>query len=120
VFGREFADGTLKDLLAVPVSRTTIVLAKFIVVGVWSMVWTAAIFVIGLVLGAIIGLPQGTAEVLVQGSTTMAVTAALVIVDVLPVAWFASVGRGYLLPMGIMLAGIVGTCLWWTSADQSR
>ena len=28
VFGREFTDGTLKDLLAVPVSRGSIVLAK--------------------------------------------------------------------------------------------
>ena len=32
VFGREFADGTAKDLLAVPVPRGTILLAMFIVV----------------------------------------------------------------------------------------
>jgi ABC-2 type transport system permease protein len=169
VFGREFADGTLKDLLAVPVSRTTILLAKFIVVGLWSIVLTVTIYVIGLALGAVIGLPQGTAELLGQASITLAVAAGLVIVDVIPVALFASVGRGYLLPMGIMLlilalanviallgwgsyfpwsvpgmyaglsgkgvslepasywivlltglAGIVGTCLWWKYADQSR
>jgi hypothetical protein len=30
VFGREFSDGTLKDLLAVPVPRASILLAKFI------------------------------------------------------------------------------------------
>jgi ABC-type transport system involved in multi-copper enzyme maturation permease subunit len=103
VFGREFADGTLKDLLAVPVSRTTILLAKFVVVGLWSIVLTVAIYAIGLVLGAIVGLPQGTPTLFKQGSITLAVTAGLVIVDVIPVALFASIGRGYLLPMGLML-----------------
>ncbi|HLE51770.1 MAG TPA: ABC transporter permease, partial [Anaerolineales bacterium] len=34
VFGREFADGTLKDMLAVPVQRSSILLAKFIVVAI--------------------------------------------------------------------------------------
>src|SRR5512135_1525958 len=34
VFGREFADGTLKDMLAVPVQRSSIVLAKFIVMAI--------------------------------------------------------------------------------------
>jgi ABC-2 type transport system permease protein len=103
VFGREFADGTLKDLLAVPVSRSTIVLAKFIVITLWSIVLTAAIYIAGLVLGAVIGLSQGTVGILLQGSATLAITAGLVIIDVIPVAFFASVGRGYLLPMGIML-----------------
>src|SRR5512144_1616934 len=32
VFGREFVNGTLKDMLAVPVARAGIVLAKFAVV----------------------------------------------------------------------------------------
>ena len=103
VFGREFADGTLKDLLAVPVSRTTILLAKFIVVALWSLALTIAVYIVGLALGALVGLPQGTADVLVQGSITLVVAACLVIVDVLPVALFASAGRGYLLPMGLML-----------------
>jgi ABC-2 type transport system permease protein len=103
VFGREFSDGTLKDLLAVPVARSTIVLAKFIVVGLWSLLLTAAIYLAGLILGGVIGLPQGTGAILLQGSATLAITAGLVMIDVIPVAFFASVGRGYLLPMGIAL-----------------
>ncbi|RPJ37099.1 MAG: bacitracin ABC transporter permease [Planctomycetaceae bacterium] len=117
VFGREFADGTLKDLLAVPVSRTTILLAKFIVVALWSLALTVTVYLVGLVLGAVVGLPQGTGELLVQGSTTLVVAACLVIVVVMPVALLASVGRGYLMPMGIMLlilalANVVGLLGW--------
>jgi ABC-2 type transport system permease protein len=109
VFGREFADGTLKDLLAVPVSRATILLAKFIVVALWSVVLVAMSCVACLILGAAIGLPQGTTGVFLNGTATLAVTACLVIIDVIPVAFFASVGRGYLLPMGIVLLALVLT-----------
>jgi len=170
VFGREFADGTLKDLLAVPVSRVTILLAKYIVVALWCIVATVMIIIVGLALGMMIGLSGGTSELLMRGLTTLVITACLVTIDVFPVAFFASVGRGYLLPMGVVililiianlvaiagwgsyfpwsvpglytqamgssnssiepisyvivfitgLAGIIGTCLWWQFADQSR
>ena len=42
IFGREFTDGTLKDLWAVPVPRSSILLAKFIVASVWSIISTFA------------------------------------------------------------------------------
>ncbi len=117
VFGREFADGTLKDMLAVPVQRSSILLAKFIVVAVWSAALTIIIFIVGLVMGAIIKLPGGSLSVILQGSTVMAITACLVIAVVLPFALFASVGRGYLLPMGVavltlMMANLVVIVGW--------
>lgn len=37
------------------------------------------------------------------------VTACLVIGEIFPIAFFASIGRGYLLPMGIALLGLVLT-----------
>jgi len=107
VFGREFADGTLKDLLAVPVSRATILLAKFIVVVLWSLLLMVLLVLASLLLGAAIGLSQGTAEVFWHGTATLAVVACLVIVTVFPFAFFASVGRGYLLPMGVVLLVLV-------------
>ena len=107
VFGREFADGTLKDLLAVPVARANILLAKFLVVVLWSLLLTVMLFLVSLLLGAAIGLSQGTTEVFWHGIMTLAVAACLVIVDVFPFAFFASVGRGYLLPMGVTLLVLV-------------
>jgi len=35
VFGREYSDRTVKDLLALPTPRLSIVLSKFIVVAIW-------------------------------------------------------------------------------------
>ncbi len=117
VFGREYADRTVKDLLALPTSRPTIVLAKFAVVMVWSAAAIIAIYLAGLGVGAAVGLPQGSAEVIWQGTSTIALSAALTIPLVSPIAFFASAGHGYLPPLAatilaIFLAQIVAVAGW--------
>ena len=117
VFGREFADGTLKDMLAVPVQRSSILLAKFIVVAAWSAAQTIIILVVGLVMGALISLPGGSLAVIVRGSSVLLIAGGLAIVVATPFAFFASVGRGYLLPLGlavltVMLTNLVALAGW--------
>jgi ABC-2 type transport system permease protein len=117
VFGREFADGTLKDMLAVPVQRSSILLAKFILAAVWSAALAIVMFIVGLVMGAVIQLPGGSIHVILQGSDLVAITAGLVIAAIMPFALFASVGRGYLLPLGVavltlMMANLVVIVGW--------
>jgi ABC-2 type transport system permease protein len=117
IFGREFADGTLKDMLAVPVQRSSILLAKFIVVAAWSVALTCVIFTVSLLMGALIQLPGSSSGVFFQASARVLVTAALVIVGVTPFAFFASLGRGYLLPLGVavlmlMMANLVAVVGW--------
>ena len=117
VFGREFTDGTLKDLLAVPVPRLSLLLAKFIVVALWSAALALLLFGLGLGLGALFHLPGGSTAILLQGCARAAVTAALVIAAMLPFAFFASLGRGYLLPIGVcfmvlILANLVMAAGW--------
>jgi ABC-2 type transport system permease protein len=106
-FGREFTDGTLKDLLAVPVPRFAIVLAKFIVAALWCAVLIALTYTVGLTLGAIIRLPGGSLEVILHGTGLLVATAAMSIILITPFAFFASVGRGYLLPIGIAILTLI-------------
>jgi ABC-2 type transport system permease protein len=117
IFGREFADGTLKDMLAVPVPRSSIILAKLIVMAVWSAVLAVVILIVGLIMGAIINLPGGSTSVISQGSLMVMITAGLVIAVVMPFALLAGVGRGYLLPIGaavlaMMMANVVAIAGW--------
>ena len=117
VFGREFADGTLKDLLAVPVPRASILLAKFIVVAIWSAALAIIILITVLSMGALLKLPGGSQSVITQGGAVVLITALLTIWVVLPFALFASVGRGYLLPVGVavltvMMANLVAVAGW--------
>lgn len=101
IFGREFSDGTLKDLLAVPVPRSTILLAKFMVYAGWAM--TMALITLGtsLLFGLFLQLPDGSAVVIGHGALIVALTALMTILVVAPFAILASVGRGYLLPMSM-------------------
>jgi ABC-2 type transport system permease protein len=117
VFGREFVDGTLKDMLAVPVRRSSILLAKFILAAAWSAALSMEMIVTGLVLGAAIKLQGGSMGVILQDGARVLVSAGLVIAVALPFALFASAGRGYLLPLGIavlalMMANLVAVIGW--------
>jgi ABC-2 type transport system permease protein len=106
VFGREYADRTVKDLLALPTSRSAIVLAKFVVVLFWSAILAAGVYIVGLAVGALVALPAVPAETIWQGSITIAVSAVLTIGLVTPIAFFASAGHGYLAPLGVMVLAI--------------
>jgi ABC-2 type transport system permease protein len=112
IFGREFTDGTLKDMLAVPVERATILLAKFIVMAVWSVAMSLIIFITGLIMGVVIQLPGGwSLQVIFQSSGLVLITAGMVILVVLPFAFFASMGRGYLLPIGMAVLALMSSNL---------
>lgn len=106
VFGREYSDRTAKDLMALPTSRAAIVLAKFVVVAVWSAVLTAMVYAIGLGVGTAIGLPGGSAELAVASAGRLAAMGGLIVALLAPFAWAASAGRGYLPPVGVLFLSV--------------
>ena len=110
-FGREFVDGTLKDMLAVPVSRAAILLAKFAVVGVWSLVLSLVLLLATLLMGSLIRLPGGSPAAILQGSGLLLLTSFLAMAVVTPFAFVASVGRGYLLPIGVAFLALIAANL---------
>lgn len=117
VFGREFADRTVTDLLAVPVARSRILVAKYIVVGLWCAALTLEVIAVGLPLGALLRLPPVDSGVILHGVATTIVAAVLVTIGVFPFAYFAGVGHGYLLPIGmamitVLLANVIAVIGW--------
>jgi len=60
-------------------------------------------------MGALIRLPGGSLAVIIQGSLTVLITACLVIIAILPFALVASLGRGYLLPLGVAVLTLILT-----------
>jgi ABC-2 type transport system permease protein len=107
IFGREFTDGTIKDLLAVPVQRSSILMAKFIVSAMWSLIMTIIMLILCILVGGMSNLPGGSTAVIFQGSLVVAITAGLTILVVTPFALFASIGRGYLFPLGIAILALI-------------
>lgn len=100
VFGREFSDRTVKELLALPTRRETIVTAKFIVIAVWTLLMTLLIFGVGIVVGKLVVIPGWSAELLRKSLIGTLGTALLTLPLMSLVALLASMGRGYLPPFG--------------------
>lgn len=116
-FGREFADHTVTELLAVPVRRSSILLAKFVVAAVWAIVWSLVNNTLGLLLAYAMKIEGGSTEIMLHGLWVLVATSIMTIVVVLPFAWLASAGRGYLLPLGttvvIMILTNVAVIAGW-------
>ncbi len=106
LFGREFSDGTAKDLLALPTSRESIVAAKFVVSGVWCLLLAVQAYLLGLLIGASLHLPGSSAGVAALGFGRLVGTAVMAILLVTLFALAASVGRGYLVAVGCMLVAV--------------
>ncbi len=103
VFGREYSDRTVKDLLALPAPRSVIVVAKFITMSAWCALLSLILFGLGLAAGHIVILPGWSGRLLADSTWAFAVASLLTIVLSTPVAFFASYGQGYLAPMGFVI-----------------
>ncbi|HZM24060.1 MAG TPA: ABC transporter permease [Anaerolineales bacterium] len=117
VFGREYSDHTAKDLMALPVSREKIVTAKLIVISVWVFILSIWIYVFGLFIGYLVDIPGWTGQLARQSFVDVLATAGMTLLLMTPVAFIASMGRGYLPPLGwavltIFFSQIVAATGW--------
>jgi ABC-2 type transport system permease protein len=109
VFGREFADRTIRGLLAIPTPRRTIVLAKAIVAAAVALAISLWVLILGLMIGAGVGLPDWSAANAVDAISAIALGAMLTIALQGGTAFFAGVGRGYIAPLAWAVATIAAS-----------
>jgi ABC-2 type transport system permease protein len=109
VFGREFGDKTVYDMLSLPTSRATIVMAKIITASYWSVALILIVFVLMLAIGAILQLPGWSMATALNGLESILVTGSLTALLCIPFGLVASVARGYLPAVGcIFLVLLLG------------
>lgn len=106
MFGREFGDGTITGLFALPVRRTTIALAKLLVYAAWAVVMSILLALALIVVGAIGGLGllsdadgETIARQIALGIMSAAITA--------PVAWAATLSRSVLGGVSVAIGLVV-------------
>jgi len=96
LFGRESSDRTVKDLLALPTSRTAVVAAKLLLAGLWCAGLTLLVVLLALVSGALLDLPGWSTAVAAGGVGTVLACSLLTFALATGYGLVASVGRGYL------------------------
>lgn len=117
VFGREFSDHTVKELLSLPTSRETIIAAKFTIVAFWTLLQTLIVFGVGLLVGNAVVIPGWSLE-LFRSATVDIIGAGILTILLLPfVALMASIGRGFMPAFGwtvltVVMAQIAAAIGW--------
>lgn len=117
VFGREYAEGTAKNMLALPAPRPFFVVAKLIVAAAWFLALNLFFILLGLAVGSLAGLPGFSPALVAPFAAKVLSTALLVLCASSPVAWVAVASRGYFASLGfavstLALASVFGHTGW--------
>lgn len=102
-YGREFTDGTITGLFALPVSRSTIALAKLLIYLGWVILVAVVLTLLILAAGILLGMGPVDGAVVPQLGRQLILTVLSGLLAT-PAAWVATLGRG-------LLAGITTTLM---------
>jgi len=108
-FGREFSDGTIGSVFALPISRARIAWAKGLVVLYWGLATSIPGVLVAVLLGLALALDAAGGAEIAQAAMMPVGVATLTTLLALPLALVASAGRGYLPGVGALLAIVVVT-----------
>jgi ABC-2 type transport system permease protein len=103
VFGREYSDRTLKDILVLPVSRGVLLAARFLAISVWGIVLSVWVAILGTILALILDLPGFSETIYTLFLIKLVKISVLVLFVSFPVALFACWGKGYMAPLGFVI-----------------
>ncbi len=106
MFGREFGDGTVTGLFALPIRRSTIAMAKLLIYAAWVVIMSVLLAAVLILVGLISGLGplhHDTWEALARQVALAIMSAAIT----LPVAWAATLSRSVLGGVSVAIGLVV-------------
>lgn len=109
IFGREFSDKVIKDLLVLPVSRYYFVISKYIVVLLWSLILILVMFATGIITGLAIHLEDYSTALIIGNLRVYMVSGILTILLCTIIGLITSMSRSYLLPVAIVILTLIIT-----------
>lgn len=96
--GREFVQGTIVGLFALPIARSTIMLAKLVMYGLWITAVSVGLPLVLIAIGSALGFGAVDPALAVKQALVMALSGLIA----LPSAWIATLSRGYIGAIGAM------------------
>jgi ABC-2 type transport system permease protein len=117
VFGREYVEGTAKNMLCLPTPRSYFVFAKIIVSALWFLLLNLWMIAVSYAVGTILGLGGLTSAIFLTATGQLLRLALMSLCCSLLVAWIAVESRGYFAPLGfsigtMALASVFGRTGW--------
>ena len=102
IFGREHADHTSKELLTLPVPRELLAAGKILVASLWCLILLGGMLVLGLALGACLGLPNWSMEAFHSCIARIFQIGGLSICLAIPFGFVANLSRGTMAAVGAL------------------
>jgi ABC-2 type transport system permease protein len=107
IFGREYSDNTVKDLLSLPVSKTRILNAKYMVYFFGAIILAIFNLVFGMAIGLALRLPGFESINILMCLRDYCITTILTVLLGTPIAFFSMLGKGYLAPLGFVVLVLI-------------
>lgn len=107
LFGREYSDRTVKDLLALPLPRSSIVIGKFFVMACWCGLLFVVSTVVMLGIGLALHLPGWSQNYWFHCMQVFSIATLMNIGLCMLTAFVACLTRGYIAPIGFLIVTLI-------------
>ena len=107
VFGREFTEKTITDVLVMPVNRALVVMSKFVLAMLWNLLLVAVFFVSAMAVGKAMNLPGWSVQLFGSAILKFAFTTLYTLMVITPVAFIAVAGRGIIIPIAFVILVLI-------------
>jgi len=107
IFGREYMEHTLTDILALPVSRSSIVSAKYIIVLFWCLALAITLFSVAILLGIFMDLPGWNLSLIVSFTSIYFLTTLYTILLSTVIGFVVSYSKSIVAPLGFVLLMVI-------------
>lgn len=107
IFGREYLEETITDILALPCSRTSIVIAKFIIVFLWCSILCLVLFTTSIIFGKLINITDWSYTMFLFQSKTFLLGSFYTILLNTVIGFIASFNRGIIAPIGFVILMVI-------------
>jgi ABC-2 type transport system permease protein len=107
LFGREYSDRTLKDLLALPLPRGAMVFGKFVVLFCWCSLLFIVASAVAVLIGMALQLPGWTSHLGYESLLVMFIATIMNIGLNTVTSFMACWTRGYLAPIGFVIVALI-------------
>ena len=107
LFGREYSDRTVKDLLALPLPRSSIVYGKFIVMACWSGLLFAVAMTTAFITGGILGLTGWSFDYGLHCTLVLSAATLMNVGLCMFTSFIACWTRGYLAAVGFVIVTLI-------------
>lgn len=103
VFGREFIEKTVTELMVMPVKRYMVVLSKFIMALFWNLLLMVVFYLTFICIGKMMHLPGWSLSFFSSSSLKYMLTVFYTIMVITPVALIAVASRGIVIPIAFII-----------------